>query len=77
MVENIHPMKTGKAKYVVQPLGGIGDPSVQTHANQLTMRLAKLTGADPHLLRAPRVAQSRDAQPVLLGDTYGLSPIPI
>lgn len=70
MVENIHPMKTGKAKYVVQTLGGIGDPSVQTHANQLTMRLAKLTGADPHLLSAPGVAQSREAKLVLLGDTY-------
>lgn len=44
MVENIHPMKSGKAKYVVQTLGGMGDPRVQTHANQLTTRLAKLTG---------------------------------
>lgn len=70
MVENIHPMKTGKAKHVVQTLGGMGDPTVQVHANQLTTRLAKLTGAEAHLLSAPGVAQSREAKLVLLGDTY-------
>ena len=70
MVENIHPMKSGKAKYVVQTLGGMGDPTVQIHANQLTTRLAKLTGAEAHLLSAPGVAQSREARLVLLGDTY-------
>ena len=47
MVDNIHPMKSGKAKYVVQTLGGMGDPAVQIHANQLTTRLARLTGAKP------------------------------
>lgn len=70
MVDNIHPMKTGKAKHVVQTLGGMGDPTVQMHANQLITRLAKLTGAEPHLLGAPGVAQSREARLVLLGDTY-------
>lgn len=70
MVENIHPMKSGKAKHVVQTLGGMGDPTVQIHANQLTARLAKLTGAEAHLLSAPGVAQSREAKLVLLGDTY-------
>ncbi len=70
MVENIHPMKSGKAKYVVQTLGGMGDPTVQIHANQLTTRLAKLTGAEARLLSAPGVAQSREAKLVLLADTY-------
>ena len=70
MVDNIHPMKSGKAKFVVQTLGGMGDPRVQTHANQLTTRLAKLTGAEPHLLSAPGVAQSREAKLVLLSDPY-------
>jgi len=70
MVENIHPMKAGKAKYVVQTLGGMGDPTVQTHATQLTTRLAKLTGAEPRLLTAPGVAQSREAKLVMLGDQY-------
>ena len=70
MVDNIHPMKTGRAKYVVQTLGGIGDPSVQTHATHLTTRLARLTGADPLLLPAPGVAQSREAKLVMLSDPY-------
>lgn len=70
MVQNIHPMKSGKAKYVVQMLGGMGNPTVQMHANQLVTRLAKLTGAEPHVLNAPGVAQSREAKLVLLSDTY-------
>jgi len=70
MVENIHPMKPGKAKQVVQTLGGMGDPTVQIHANQLTTRLAKLTGGEAHLLSAPGVAQSREAKLVLLSDAY-------
>lgn len=70
MVDNIHPMKNGKAKYVVQTLGGIGNPTVQIHANQLTTRLARLTGAEAHLLNAPGVAQSPEAKLVLLEDTY-------
>ncbi|MCW2306320.1 sugar-binding transcriptional regulator [Rhodobium gokarnense] len=70
MVDNIHPMKTGKAKYVVQTLGGMGSPAVQTHATQLTTRLAKLTGAEPRLLSAQGVAQSREAKLVMLSDPY-------
>ncbi|MEP5089629.1 MAG: sugar-binding domain-containing protein, partial [Paracoccaceae bacterium] len=70
MVDNIHPMKSGKAKRVVQTLGGMGDPTVQIHANQLTTRFAKLTGGEAHLLSAPGVAQSREAKLVLLSDTY-------
>ncbi|MGQ9367973.1 sugar-binding transcriptional regulator [Azospirillum sp. ST 5-10] len=70
MVENIHPMKGGKAKYVVQTLGGMGDPTVQTHATLLTTRLAKLTGATPRLLTTPGVAPSREAKLIMLGDQY-------
>ncbi|SFD17381.1 sugar-binding transcriptional regulator [Tropicimonas isoalkanivorans] len=70
MVDNIHPMRSGRAKYVVQTLGGMGDPAVQTHATQLITRLARLTGAESRLLSAPGVAQSREAKLVLLSDTY-------
>jgi len=31
MVENIHPMKSGKAKRVVQTMGGMGDPTQWNH----------------------------------------------
>lgn len=70
MVENIHPVKSGKARYIVQTMGGVGDPTVQTHANQLTTRLARLTQAEARLLNAPGVAQSREAKLVLLSDPY-------
>ncbi|MEM1360926.1 MAG: sugar-binding transcriptional regulator [Pseudomonadota bacterium] len=70
MVDNIHPMTSGRAKYVVQTLGGMGDPTVQIHATQLTTRMAKLTGAEARLLSAPGVAQSREAKLVLLSDQY-------
>ena len=70
MVDNIYPTKTRKAKFVVQTLGGMGDPTVQIHANQLTTRLAKLTGAEARLLTAPGVAQSREAKLVLIRDSY-------
>lgn len=70
MVDNIHPMKSGKAKYVVQTLGGMGMTSVQTHATQLTTALARLTGAEGRLLGAQGIAQSSDAKLVMLGDPY-------
>ena len=70
MVDNIHPLKDGKATQVVQTLGGIGDPTVQIHANQLTTRLAKLTGADASVLNAPGIVQSKEAKLVLLADPF-------
>ncbi|RSB66758.1 sugar-binding transcriptional regulator [Rhizobium pisi] len=70
MVENIHPQKSAQAKYVVQTLGGMGDPSVQTHATQLTTRLARLTGAEPKLLPVQGVTTSREARLLMQSDPY-------
>ena len=70
MIDNIHPMKSGRAGHVVQMVGGIGSPNVQKHATQLTTRLAQLTGAAPLILNAPAVVSSPEARLVLLGDTY-------
>ncbi|MCY4053655.1 MAG: sugar-binding transcriptional regulator [Hyphomicrobiales bacterium] len=70
MVDAIHPVKSGKVERVVQTLGGIGDPTVQIHANQLTTRLAKLTHSEAHLLNTPGVVQSHEAKLVLLNDNY-------
>ena len=68
MVDNIHPCRTTRAKYVVQILGGMGDASVQAHATQLTARLAKLTGAAPRLLLVQGVTASPEAMQVMLAD---------
>ncbi|SDL57824.1 sugar-binding transcriptional regulator [Aliiruegeria lutimaris] len=70
MVDNVHPIKGNKAKYVVQTLGGMGDPSVQTQATQLITRLAKLTGAEARPLSVPGVAQSREAKLAMVSDPY-------
>lgn len=70
MVDNVHPMRSGTAKLVVQTLGGMGNPAVQTHATHLTTRLAQLTGGEPRLLSAPGLAQSREAKLVLVSDPY-------
>jgi DNA-binding transcriptional regulator LsrR (DeoR family) len=69
MVESIHPLKR-RAECVVQMLGGIGNPAVQSHATQLTTRLADLTNARPLLLPAQGVASSSAARLVMLGDSY-------
>lgn len=68
MVDNIHPLRNAKAKYVVQILGGMGDASVQTHATELTARLAKLTGGEPRLLLVQGITSSREAKLVMLSD---------
>jgi DNA-binding transcriptional regulator LsrR (DeoR family) len=70
MVENIHPQKSARAKFVVQTLGGMGDPSVQTHATQLTTRLAGLTGAEPKLLPVQGVTSSREARLLMMADPF-------
>ncbi len=70
MVENIHPQKSAQAKYIVQTLGGMGDPSVQTHATQLTTRLARLTGAEPKLLPVQGVTSSREAKLLMMADPF-------
>lgn len=68
MVDNIHPLKAAKAKYIVQILGGMGEASVQAHATQLTARLAKLTGGEPRLLLVQGISSSREAKLVMLSD---------
>ncbi len=70
MVDAIHPMKRLRAERVVQTLGGIGDPSVQSHATQLTTRLAALIGAEPQLLPAQGLVSSSAARLVMVGDPY-------
>jgi DNA-binding transcriptional regulator LsrR (DeoR family) len=70
MVDAIHPIKRPRAERVVQILGGLGNPSVQSHATQLTARLASLTGAEAQLLPAQGVVSSSAARLVMLGDAY-------
>jgi DNA-binding transcriptional regulator LsrR (DeoR family) len=70
MVDNIHPIKSPGAEKVVQILGGMGNPSVQAHATNLTVRLAKLTRATPLLLSTQGVASSVEAKAILSSDPF-------
>jgi DNA-binding transcriptional regulator LsrR (DeoR family) len=71
-VENIHPLKRLAASRVVQILGGMGDPRVQTHATNLTRRLAQLIGAQPQPLPTQGVTSSKAAQKALTSDPFVL-----
>lgn len=70
MVDRIHPLKRVSAQRVVQTLGGMGDPGMEFHATQLTMRLARLTRAEPILLPAPGVASNAATRRILVEDRF-------
>ncbi len=70
MVDCISPAEAPAAKYVVQILGGMGNPGVQAHATSLTTRLANLTRATPLLLSTQGVAASLAAKRALLSGPF-------
>jgi DNA-binding transcriptional regulator LsrR (DeoR family) len=70
MVESMHPSPRAAGAHVVQILGGIGNPSAELHATQLTRRLANLLGGAATLLPAPGAVGSADARRVMVKDRY-------
>jgi len=70
MVNAMHPTQRWKDTRVVQILGGVGSPSAEVHATQVTRRLADLIGGEATLLPAPGVVGSSDARNVLLKDRF-------
>ncbi|MCA9836250.1 MAG: sugar-binding transcriptional regulator [Trueperaceae bacterium] len=69
MTNAMHPVPTKNAK-VVQILGGVGNPSAESHAAHLTRRLANLIGAQSVMLSAPGVVASKSARDILLADPF-------
>lgn len=55
---------------VIQGLGGLGNPSQETHATQLVSRLAQALNASPVLLGAPAVAGTRETHDSFLRDPH-------
>ncbi len=55
---------------VVQGLGGLGDPTNETHAADLTRRLARALGGQAVLLPAPGVAGSQAASEAFRSDPF-------
>lgn len=70
MVDHLDTGRRVGAARVVQILGGMGNPGVQAHANALTSRLARLTGATPMLLATQGVAGTVEARDALVSDPY-------
>jgi DNA-binding transcriptional regulator LsrR (DeoR family) len=70
MVNAMHPTQRWKDTRVVQILGGVGNPSAEVHATQVTRRLADLIGGEATLLPAPGVIGSSEAREVLLKDRF-------
>ena len=70
MVDSLDPGRRLQASRVVQILGGMGNPGVQRHATTLTMRLARLTGAEPMLLATQGITGTPEAREALLSDRY-------
>ena len=70
MVDAIAPIKRVRAAQVVQIFGGMGSPSVQSHAQHLVTRMAQLTGAEPKFLPAPAVAGSPESRRILIDDPF-------
>lgn len=61
MVASMQPLRRAAAGHVVQILGGIGNPTAEAHAIQLTTQLASMLKAEPHFLPAPGVTASAEA----------------
>ena len=70
MVNALHPSQRWKNTRVVQILGGMGSPTAEVHAAQVTRRLADLVGGEATLLPAPGVVGSRQARDVLARDRF-------
>ena len=70
MVDAITPIKRVQASKVVQTFGGMGSPTMQSHAQHLVTRLAQLTSAKPQFLPAPGVTGSPESRRVLLDDPF-------
>lgn len=70
MVDAMHPVPNLKNVKVVQVLGGVGNPTAETHATRLVSRLAQLVHGEPVYLPAPGVVGSADSLAVLLEDPF-------
>jgi DNA-binding transcriptional regulator LsrR (DeoR family) len=69
MTDRMRSFPTGGATEVVQLLGGVGSPEVQSHAHRLLADLARILGASPVYVQAPGIVASPEIRDSLLGDT--------
>jgi DNA-binding transcriptional regulator LsrR (DeoR family) len=74
MVNALHPLRVPSEEAVpirvVQLTGGVGNPSAEAHATQLTRRLADLVRGEAVLLPAPGLAPSPEARQHFVQDPF-------
>lgn len=70
MANAMQPLPASIKANVVQILGGIGNPSAEIHAAQLTRRLASLVNGQATVLSAPGVVGSPETRSILLSDPF-------
>jgi DNA-binding transcriptional regulator LsrR (DeoR family) len=70
MVDAMNPMDREDGAEVVQILGGMGNPSVETHAVHLVQRLAVLVQGKASFLPAPGVVASAEMKQLYMSDPY-------
>jgi DNA-binding transcriptional regulator LsrR (DeoR family) len=68
VVDRLRPLRVPGAETVVQLVGGMGVPAVQTQANRLLVQLAELVGASPRFAPAPLLVGRREIAENLLDD---------
>lgn len=65
---NVRAQGPDAARHVVQLVGGVGNPQVQTQATLLLSRLARATGAQPIYFQMPGVLADPSAKATLMQD---------
>jgi DNA-binding transcriptional regulator LsrR (DeoR family) len=70
MTRALAPVRRPATTHVVEMLGDLGSPLLQHEAGQATLRLARLLGAEPVLLRTPGVVATRELRDAALRDPH-------
>jgi len=70
MIRALAPVRRAGTTHVVEMLGDLGSPVLQHEAGQATLRLARLLGAEPVLLRTPGVVATRPLRDAALRDPH-------
>jgi len=69
VVQALQPRATPQVQ-VVQTMGGLGPPEAETHASDLSRRLAQLLGGSLTLLPAPGIVDRMESRAVLMEDRF-------
>jgi len=69
-VEALKNTKNSEAKFVVEMLGDVGDPSAQHEAALTTQQFSEIVHAEPMFLRVPGVVPTKEIRDILLKNDF-------